>query len=268
MQPSNDTVILDPEPVNSIKINQSKINFDDILSQSDDIVQKSQKRPKNSQKSRKQSTNASKILKQQQKQLEMIESELEEPERQKTIYVIQKYQSNQIFGDFVRNDLKISYSADALNKKSLAQLDAILNKIRVHLDNKNADKLFDNLLVGSTTMMETMSKPFCNVDGFSNMLLHNDSFKLCWERVKCESVMPTIPPHLQMMLVVGQTFYMAYLVNKYKEPSEDPDVQNLIDEAIKEADSENQAQKTENEPQKQNEEEIIQKPILESGMNI
>ena len=149
----------------------------------------------------------------------------------------------------------------------MPQLDAILNKIRVHLDNKNAGQLFDNLLVGSTNIMEQAAKPFCNIDGFSDMLLHNDAFKNCWERVKCESVMPTVPPHLQMVFIVGQTFYMAYLVNKYKEPS--AETKKLIDDVVNEIEQEKpHTQDNVDSSEPKTKDEIIEKPMLHSGMNI
>ena len=77
-----------------MKINQSKINFDDILSQTDEIT--AGKKSNKSQKSRKLPKNNPNVLKQQQKQLEMIENEMQEPERQRIIYVIQKYQSSEV----------------------------------------------------------------------------------------------------------------------------------------------------------------------------
>ena len=221
------------------------------------------KKPKTNSKI---ASNNIKLAKQEQKLMKTIENELQEPDKQKLIHIIQKYQASERFGPIVRTQLKISYTSEALNKKSIPQLQTILDKIRLHLDNQNLNKIYDGALFSSTALIETMSKPIgVNVDGFSTMLMENDEFLSCWERFKCESVMPTIPSHIQMMFILGQTYFLAYAINKQKDYKAPQEVQDVIDEVLNEDKPNTDETKPKEKPK---DDTVIQKPPLENGMNI
>ena len=226
---------------------------------------KNQKAPKARQKR----TNDIKLAREEAKMIKALETELEEPERQKLIHIIQKYQSSERFGKYVRSELKISYTAESLSKKTTSQLQAILDKIRLHLDNQNLNKIYDGALFSSTAAVEAFSKPLgINVDGFNTMLMNNEEFLNCWERFKCESVMPTIPSHVQMCFILGQTYFLAYAINKQKEYKEPPEVTELINEIDKEFESKTDKTSSDESQSEQKQEEVIEKPILDNGMNI
>jgi hypothetical protein len=271
MQQSNDIIILDGDQEESpnLKINETTLNFDDIIVDSNDRVKTSKKKQSKTMNQSKMNKINLKLANQEQKLMSKMEVELTEPERQNLIHIIQKYQSNARFGSYVRNELKITFTDEALSKKSLSQLEGILNKIRLHLDNQNLNKMYDGILFGSTLMIETISKPVANVDGFQKMLMENEEFLNCWERYKCESIMPTVPSHIQMVFILAQTYLIAYASNKMKEPSDE--VKQIIKDVEKEIEQDKQAQQ-DNETVEQNKnpksETKEEKTILENGMLI
>ena len=235
--------------------NNTTINFDDIFNESNSYTSKSNKKPQKQPKI-KHKPKMPKIP--QIEPMEVIE------QKQNMIHIIQKYQSSEIFGKFVRSELKIAYTEEALQKKTVEQLHTILTKIRVNLDNKNLSKMYDSVLFSSTMMIETISRPIVNVDGFNQLLQENEQFKNCWERFKCESVMPTIPSHLQMLFILGQTYFTAYAINKMKEPSDE--VKQIIADVEKEIDEEEMQRK--NEQEKQKDEAPKPPQELSAGMDI
>lgn len=239
----------------AVMTNNTGINFDDIFNESNSYAtkgnKKTQKQPKIKHKQK-----MPKIP--QIEPLEIVE------QKQNMIHIIQKYQSSEVFGKFVRTELKISYTEEALQKKTVEQLHTILTKIRVNLDNKNLSKMYDSVLFSSTMMLETISRPVVNVDGFNQLLKENEQFKNCWERFKCESVMPTIPAHLQMIFILGQTYFTAYAMNKLKNPS--PEVKQIIDDVKREVDEEFAQRKKEEEKLKN--EAPVPPQQLSAGMDI
>ena len=259
MQQSKDIVILDPEDQvqelseNTLKINDSKVNFDSLLDRSNQMTQQSKK-------SKMQRNLDYKISKQEQQINKVVQDVTEIEEKQNLIYVIQKYQSSERFGSYIQNELNIRYTGEQLNKKKLYELNAILQKIRLHLDNKNLSNLYDGVLLSSTVMIEKFSQPFANVDGFSKMIMTNDEFLNCFERVKCESLMPTIPNHIQLMLILGQTYFMVYTMNKMKKNSDSKPDKVIVDNQIE--------TNTDVKNNDTNEEKPIEKPIIENGMGL
>ena len=230
MSQSQDIIISDLDDAEMLQINDSKLNFDDLVQKSTAMIDsKNDKNEKNTNKLTKLNAKDLKIN-------QMLENEQNEPERQRIIHIIQKYQASERFGSYIRTELKITYSNDTLNKKSITQLEGILEKIRLHLDNRNLNQVYDSVLFSTTQMIELMSKPVANVDGFTKMLRENEEFANCWEKFKCESVMPTIPSHLQMLFILGQTYLMAYSINKSNDIS--PETAQILTEIENEVDEE------------------------------
>ena len=253
------------DQMETIQTNSTALTFDDILMKSG---RKGKNKPKSSQKLPKlgkKGTNDLNLAKKESKMLKEIEKELEEPERQNMIHIIQKYQSSERFGTFVRNELKITYTSESLGKKTTAQLQAILDKIRLHLDNKNLNKIYDGALYSTLGIVESISKPMgVNVDGFHTMLMQNEEFANCWERFKCESVMPTIPSHVQLFFILGQTYMLAYAINKSKDYKEPPEITELIAEVDAKIEKDEEAKKAE----EKKKDDVIIKPNIEIGMSL
>ena len=272
MQPSKDIIILDKDDITqnlpnepivanmgkkeTIATNNSKINFDDIFAKSQKMTTKITKTPK----IRKKDLHIPKKP-QYMTMAKNAENTIQISDvKQNAIYTIQKYQTSAIFGDYVKNELKINYTEEMLNKKSVAQLESILSKIRVNLDNKGINKMYDSVLFGSTSMIENISRPIVNVDGFNKMLMENEQFLRCWERFKCGSVMPTIPSHIQMMCILAQTYFLAYAMNKPISQNS----QEATEEVLKEIEEE---QLFKNKKENTNQ-DLPVKPKIQFEMNI
>lgn len=142
----------------------------------------------------------------------------ESKEKQVLIYKILKYQDNLRFCHVVRDKLKIKYTNEQLQKKSNKDLEDILNRIRINLDNKNLDEFYNGILKMTTSTLENVVTPFYNIDGFSEMLLEDEQFLDSYERLKIENELPNIPPSLQMMMIISRCVVICHTMNKYKKP--------------------------------------------------
>ena len=138
--------------------------------------------------------------------------------KQDSIYKIQKYQASEFFGDIVRNQLKIKYSFEQLHKKKQSDLDSILTRIRIHVDNINLDKFYNQLVLGGCAMLEQTLVPIYNIDGFTQRLTSKEQFWHCLERVKIESTLPQIPAGVQLAMIIGQTIIVTHKMNEMGKP--------------------------------------------------
>jgi hypothetical protein len=130
--------------------------------------------------------------------------------KQSLIFKIQKYQDSSRFGNIVKNELKFNDTYDTLDKMTIENLENILSRIRIHLDNKNLDKFYDNMVQSVALTYETTMSYFYDIDGFSDILLDNDQFWNCWERFKIENNMPSVNSSAQMLFMVAQATLMAH----------------------------------------------------------
>ena len=137
-------------------------------------------------------------------------------EKQRLIFIIEKYQSSSRFGDFVRKNLKVNYTHETLQKKSLSTLKDILEKIRLNLDNKNLDKFYELMLRTSTLTFEKLVCNFADIEGFTDNLLDSEAFQDCWARYKIEKTFPRVSPEVQMSFIVLQTLAVTYKLNEVK----------------------------------------------------
>lgn len=133
--------------------------------------------------------------------------------------IIRKYQTNERFKTFVTKDLGINDSYTALNKKKVSTLNDLLNRIRVNLDNRNADKMIDSCSKNVCVVYETVMSEFYDIDGFTDNLFSQDNFLDCLEKMKIETRVPQIPAPIQMGFMIVQTTLMTHEMNKMKVPS-------------------------------------------------
>ena len=164
------------------------------------------------------------------------------------IHTIQKYQTSPRFGNYVKKTLKINHTESKLEKMTDKKLDDILNKIRLYLDNRNMDVIYNNMAKSLSKAAEMTITPFYDIDGFSNNLLSNEDFWNSYERFKIEQKMPTIPPSVQLLYVVSATMLMTHQQNKslHKPPTKieqvkemeppevEPDIEMDIEPIVKE----------------------------------
>ena len=141
-------------------------------------------------------------------------------EKQRMIFTIQKYQDSPRFSDIVRNELKITQNYSQLSEMPMIDLENILSRIRIHLDNKNLNKFYDNIATTTAITYETAISQFYNIDGFSDMLLDNDEFWNIFERYKCEYQLPAVNPTMQLLFIIAQTTFMAHHLGASRSSSD------------------------------------------------
>ena len=135
-------------------------------------------------------------------------------EKNTLIFKIQKYQNSQRFGPFVRHTIHINQSESQLNKLNIVQLNDLLAKICIQLDNRNLDEFYTSMIKGGATMMETVLGPYYNIDGYGDNLIQNKTFMDSLERYKIEHPFPSVSPSIQMSYAIISTFVMTHELNK------------------------------------------------------
>ena len=139
-------------------------------------------------------------------------------DKESLIMKIQKYQSSRRFGQIITKELKISQSREQLVKLSVDRLENILHRIRLHLNNRNLDSIFENMAVTCAKGYEASITPFYNIEGFSELLLNNPGFWDAFERWKIEREMPNIPPGIQLAYIIASTTITAHTLNAGRIP--------------------------------------------------
>ena len=169
--------------------------------------------------------------------IKLSEADVESKNKQKYIYQILKYQDSNRFGEYIKKNLKINFSESSLQKKKGTKLQEILNRIRINLDNRNVDNLYNNLVSNATLSFETLMDQIYTIEGFSESLMTNPHFLDCIERYKIENIgkMPSIPPSLQIIFIMSQTALICHQIaikNKDTEPQMKPPKLSSEDELL------------------------------------
>ena len=144
----------------------------------------------------------------------MEKHEHDKETRQTLIWKIQKYQNSSRFGDFVRHTIRINQTEAQLNKLHNDDLQDILSKIRIQLDNRNLDSFYNGLIKGGASLGEAVLRDYYNIDGFGEELLANKTFMDALERYKIESPFKSVPPSLQIAYAFFSTAIMTHELNK------------------------------------------------------
>ena len=140
--------------------------------------------------------------------------------KQQIIFKIQKYQDSGRFGHIVKTQLKFDQPYDELSEMHIENLENMLSRIRIHLDNKNLDKFYDSMLKGGAMVYEEVVSPFYDIYGFADMITSNDEFMCCWERFKIENNFPSVDSTSQMLFMIAQTTLVAHHMAQQYEPVE------------------------------------------------
>lgn len=135
-------------------------------------------------------------------------------ERQKIIWKIKKYLASKRFGTYLQKELGIKYSQTQLSKFQISTLQNILSRIRIAVDTKNSDNIYDKMMFSASLAFEKGISPVYDIDGFAVKLFENDEFLNAAEKVKIESELPNIPPSVQMMFIATQTAIVVHEMNK------------------------------------------------------
>ena len=129
---------------------------------------------------------------------------------------VQKYQSSRRFGNIINKELKINYSREQLVRMSNDKIENILKRIRLHLNNRNMDTMFEHLATTCAIGYEKTISPIYDITGFTDLLMANPSFHDALERWRIERQMPDIPPGMQIAYIVASTTLAAHSLNKSK----------------------------------------------------
>ena len=133
------------------------------------------------------------------------------------IMKILKYQASRRFGAYIKKELKITQSREQLLKLSIDRLNNILHRIRLNLNNRNMDAIFENVALTCAKGYEsTVTGLGYDIEGFTDLLVANPGFWDAFERWKIERELPDIPPGIQLGYIVASTTLAAHSLNAAK----------------------------------------------------
>ena len=156
--------------------------------------------------------------------------------KQQKIWKIEKYIHSIRFGDFIQNDLKIDYTREELDVMESRELDKILERIRIQLDNKNLDAFYNGLARTSSILAEKGLSNVYNIDGFTDNLFQNDAFLDGLERYKIDhGPLSYVPPSIQISYAIVSTAYITHTLNSQKlgKPPKKYEMKPPSEEAMK-----------------------------------
>ena len=183
---------------------------------------------------------AKELIKQEKKQKKQQQNKVKDDdgdERQKIIWKIKKYLASPRFGEYITKELGIKYTQAQLQRMSQSTLQNILSRIRVSVDMKNTDSLFERMTKGGALAMETSAGSMgYNIDGFADELFRNEEFLNALEKTKIEADLPTIPPPVQMLLIASQVAFICHTKNRIKQSALKQKKQDVViqDEPVRE----------------------------------
>ena len=134
------------------------------------------------------------LLKKNSRSSKKTTDENEVEEREKIIWKVRRYLSSKKFGEYLTKELGIKYSQAQLRKLKLTSLRNLLHRIRIAVDMKNVDAIYDKMVFHGTFVVEKALSPIYNIDGFTENLHRNEEFQCGMEKLKIEAELPHIPP--------------------------------------------------------------------------
>ena len=133
--------------------------------------------------------------------------------RQETIARILKYQESKYFKDLLKKTIKNQWTYEMLSKKNETQLNSIINRIRVVIENQSMNSFYDSVITNSSLVVEKGLHNVYNIDGFTDDLTSNEHFWILFEKYKIESNLPTIPISFQLMQCIVGTAVISHQKN-------------------------------------------------------
>ena len=143
-------------------------------------------------------------------------------DKESLIMRILKYQSSRRFGPYITKTLKITQSREQLSRYSIDRLQNTLHRIRLNLNNRNMDAIFENMAMTCAKGYETtVTHLGFDIEGFTGLLSQNPGFWDAFERWKIEREMPDIPPGIQLGYIIASTTLAAHSLNAGKTIQQD-----------------------------------------------
>ena len=190
-------------------------------------------------------------------------------EKQNLIFKIQKYQDSRLFGDIVKTHLGFKQGYDELNDKSINDLENMLSRIRIHLDNRNLDQFYERAAESMALVYEAAVSTVYDIDGFADLLLDSEDFWNIYERFKIENNFPAVNPAVQLAFIITQSTFMAHHTKPAIDPNNPqfmeppPPLETILEGIEEDKKEEEKADQTQpNEDKKNNDGVEIPKPIL------
>ena len=240
---------------NLVKINNSKVDVSDLFAPSlnkkqkekdnEEILEHFRKKylkPVEKKKNKSISESSETSKKMNKKQMidvfdridKSAENSQDSHKRQLQIAKILKYQESKFFNPLLKKSMKLSHTHETLSKKNNEQLEAVLNRMRVCLDQQTVHSFYNNLAEQGTVMTEKLLQNVYNIDGFAEDIKNNEHFWITFERFKIESDLPTIPIGFQLAQVLFTTAVVQHERNKKNNHKYQEEVATLLTSVEKE----------------------------------
>jgi hypothetical protein len=146
----------------------------------------------------------------------------EEQERVKLLTILNRYASNQRFGEWLKNNgFKMLFSS-TLHKKKNPELLDLLKQVRFSLNNRTNDTMIDTMVKGGLETMETLttklSKNKIDLTGMTMELYGNEEWVDTLELLKLEYLnFSTMDPKLKFALITAKVGLGVAAKNKVKQ---------------------------------------------------
>lgn len=174
-----------------IKINDTKINLDSVLTEP-----KEKREPKQEPESKSESRHvneerSSPLIR------DMVQKIMRQPvennttaiverplisikkfdiEKREKIFLISRYRNSTRFGEYLRNEMRLNLDMTELQRLSTDELDNLLQEIQICICNKNNQKIVTESAIHIISIFERMLTNLYKVDGISEALHNNDAF--------------------------------------------------------------------------------------------
>jgi hypothetical protein len=146
------------------------------------------------------------------------EDEEDEEENEKLRILILRYKSSSRFSAFLK-ECKIKF--DGIEDMNNAQLNILLNKIKINLNNKTSGNITNSLIIAGIEKGEMLltTMNICDLSGLSEELKSNDVFLDSLEEVIIESNLSFQfkDPKKKLAYELFKTAYMVNTMNKLKK---------------------------------------------------
>lgn len=152
--------------------------------------------------------------------LEDNDSKEEDEEIQKRIMVINRYKNSTRFSEYLKDQ---GFKFTALNKKSLDELDSLVNKIRFTVNNKDDpnllnDDLFKQLFAMIETTITQKSRGKVDLSGMTSILFEDQTFLDDIERFRLEYLgFANIDYRARMVMTIISTALRVSGINAYNK---------------------------------------------------
>lgn len=139
-------------------------------------------------------------------------------QHQNLLLILHRYMINDRFSDFLKQhgfDLKKMN----LQKKSIAELEELINRVRLTVNSKHengfVDGLIEGAIQGSETLITKVSRGQLDLTGLKSELYQNEEFLDLVEQLKLEHLsFIKIDPKIRLAMIVMKTAMRVVAINK------------------------------------------------------